>query len=91
MTFLWNALLTSCAIAKDFLAAHVFRSDGNGILGRVKSHVIRYENSKQEAKAAEYYWIRHYDTQNSSGYNNCKRDPATDKRFSFLCRLNALH
>ncbi|DBA94595.1 TPA: hypothetical protein ACH3X1_002177 [Trebouxia sp. C0004] len=42
-TLLWNALLTSYDHRKDFLAAHVFRSDGNGILGRVKNHVIRYE------------------------------------------------
>ncbi len=24
---------------------------------------------------AEYFWIMHYDTQNSSGYNICKQDP----------------
>jgi len=46
--------------------------------------------SKRKAKEAEYFWIRHYDTQNSSRYNICKQDPTIDKRFWFLRRLAAL-
>jgi len=47
-------------------------------------------DSKRKAKEAEYFWIRHYDTQNSSRYNICKQDPTIDKRFWFLRRLAAL-
>jgi len=45
--------------------------------------------SKRKAKEAEYFWIMHY-AQNSSGYNICRQDPTTDKRFWFLRRLAAL-
>ena len=46
--------------------------------------------NKRRANEWEYYWIRHYDTQSSLGYNITKQDPTHSSRFWFLHRLGAL-
>ncbi len=47
--------------------------------------------TQARSKQAEYYWIRHYNTQAAAGYNIYKGAPTTDKRYWFLKRLGVLH